>query len=306
MRLALATCLMLAAGVAVSAPVPENHRDTYVFHGRRSSNLVTLTFDDGPHAERTPRLMQILEDLHCPATFFVLGESCQANPGTLAALISSDFEIGNHSMTHRNLREAGEDRIHSEIDGLEDVLAAAGAGHSHLFRPPYGNANRRVVEHAFGELGMDICMWSIDTNDWRQGTTSEEIIDQITEHAQGGDIILMHDIHTKAVEVVPVIVPRLRERGLEFVTLGDLIADMHAHPEDTGDEAHDEVSDQSEPSSGESAAAASPEAAQIPPEPATGMTASERRRQRTDRYGYPEGANWPARGSSEEASITAR
>lgn len=299
MRPALATLLWLAATAAMAAPVPQNHRDTYIYHGRRSSSLVALTFDDGPHAERTPRLMRILEELDCPATFFVLGNPCRANPRTLAALVSSDFEIANHSMTHRNLREVSAERMRQEVDGLEEILIAAGAGPSRQFRPPYGNANRALVEHVYGELGMDICLWSIDTNDWRSGTTAQEIIDQILRDARGGDIILMHDIHAKALDVVPVIVPALRERGLQFVTVGALIEDLRTHPDEPAEGAPAEVRDASEP------VTVSAEEPQIPPAPETsGDTGG--RRGRTEASAFPEGANWPARGSSEEAAILAR
>jgi peptidoglycan/xylan/chitin deacetylase (PgdA/CDA1 family) len=222
--------------MVASAPVPENYRDVYVYHGRRSSNLVALTYDDGPNAEWTPRFMALLRELNCPATFFLLGESCERNPRTTAALATSEFEIGNHTINHRNLREADEEELHREVSGMQERLEEAGI-HAHLFRPPYGNAGRRVVNYVYGDLGLEIIMWSIDTEDWRQGSTQQEIIDTILKDARGGSIILMHDRYEKSYEATRAIVPALRERGLEFVTISQMLEDMRTHAEEASGEA---------------------------------------------------------------------
>ncbi len=230
MRLAVSTltlCLVVAS--VFPAPIPEDHRDVYVYHGRRASNLVALTCDDGPHHEHTGALMAVLRDLDCPATFFVVGDACRRNPQTTREMVSSEFEIGNHSMTHTNLRHADDERMREEVDGLQTLLGDLGRA-PRLFRPPYGSSNRALVEHTFGTRGLEIICWSLDTEDWRRETTPAQMIDTILAETRGGEIILMHDSHAKAVEVTRAVVPALRERGLEFVTVSAMLEDLRAHP----------------------------------------------------------------------------
>jgi peptidoglycan/xylan/chitin deacetylase (PgdA/CDA1 family) len=216
---------------ALAPPVPEDHRDVYIYHGRRSSNLVALTYDDGPHHEHTPALMGLLSELECPATFFVVGRACRGNPRTTEALAESSFEIGNHTETHANLRQAGVAEMRGEVDGLQEHLAALGVW-PRVFRPPGGFSNRDVVEHMYGDWDMDIVMWSLDTRDWSSETTVAGMTEQILGEARGGEIILMHDIRGKAIDVTRSVVPALRERGLKFVTVSEMVEDLRAHPED--------------------------------------------------------------------------
>jgi len=235
MRTIASLLLFTAVTYSLPAPpVPEDHRDIYIYHGRRDSNLLALTYDDGPHHQRTPQLMTLLQELDCPATFFMLGEAVQRNPLTTGALVTAGFEVGNHSMTHANLRQRDRAQIEEEIDGLETLLEEAGSEGSTLFRPPYGSSNRTVVEEAYGERGMEIVNWSLDTEDWKSDVTADQIIDNILANVQGGDIILMHDIHSKAIPVTRAIVPALRERGFEFVSVSSLLEDLRTHvPEET-------------------------------------------------------------------------
>jgi peptidoglycan-N-acetylglucosamine deacetylase len=233
MRFVIALTLMLIGIPLLPAPpVPENHRELYIRHGRRSSNLVALTYDDGPHHERTPELVALLQELDCPATFFLLGDSVDRNPITTRRLIEAGFEIGNHSMTHARLRRLSRDEIGQEIDGLEALIAEAGGVPSRVFRPPYGisESNRAVVEEAYGERGMEIVLWTGDTEDWRRETTVEQVVDSVLSNVQGGDIILMHDIHSKAVPATRIIVEELRARGFEFVTASEMIEDLRNPP----------------------------------------------------------------------------
>jgi peptidoglycan/xylan/chitin deacetylase (PgdA/CDA1 family) len=235
MRLIAPLLLIPALAASLPAPpVPEDHRDVYIYNGRRDSNLLALTYDDGPHHQRTPQLMTLLGELDCPATFFVLGEAAQRNPLSTGALVASGFEVGNHSMTHANLRQRDRAQIEQEIDQTEALLEQAGSEGSTLFRPPYGSSNRTVVEEAYGERGMEIVNWSLDTEDWKTDVTADQIIENILANVQGGDIVLMHDIHSKAIPVTRAIVPALRERGFEFVSVSALMEDLRTHvPEET-------------------------------------------------------------------------
>jgi len=93
--------------------------------------------------------------------------------------------VGHHSMSHPDLTTLSHNRLIAEITGNVD---------SNILRPPFGSFNRRVIDAAIS-VGKSIVYWSLDTNDWRRGSTEQSIIDFVVEYAQPGDNVLMHLQH---------------------------------------------------------------------------------------------------------------
>lgn len=229
MRVWIMVALLTLVAVHLgAAPIPDDYRSVYVFHGRRSSNLIALSYDDGPNQYITPRLIDLLKRERVPATFFLLGQSVKPNPETTQALIDAGFEIGNHTMTHVDLRKADVATIGEEIGGLQQLLETRHGVLPRLFRPPYGRSDRRVVAEVF-KWNMDVIYWSLDTEDWKHDRTAEDIISQIEGKARGGDIILMHDRTEKILQVTEAVIPVLRERGFRFVTISEMLEDLRSH-----------------------------------------------------------------------------
>src|SRR6266481_3407153 len=74
---------------------------------------IAMTFDDGPHATNTPKLLEMASKRHIKLTFFVLGECVEQNPTVLQREVAEGHEIGNHSWSHPNLAKLSDDAIHN-------------------------------------------------------------------------------------------------------------------------------------------------------------------------------------------------
>jgi peptidoglycan/xylan/chitin deacetylase (PgdA/CDA1 family) len=184
----------------------------------RSDRTVALTFDDGPHPELTPRLLDMLAQEKICASFFVIGSCAARSPEIVARAYGAGHEIGNHSwshpfLTHISLASAGE-----EISRTDALLHSITGEFPNAIRPPYGAMNEALETLA---LPRPMLLWDVDTNDWRSRNTPA------VEHAaaaSNGGIVLMHDIHPTTIEAVPAIICDFKSRGFRFVTISNYIA----------------------------------------------------------------------------------
>jgi peptidoglycan/xylan/chitin deacetylase (PgdA/CDA1 family) len=153
-------------------------------------HLVTsLTFDDGPHPEFTPHILDILEKHGAKATFFMLGESARKYPEVVKMVAEAGHAIGNHSWNHPLLPSIGS-RLHRMRQMWACAKATAPYG-VRLFRPPYGAHDRKICFDAL-IFGYKVVLWSESAQDWiPQGP--EEIAQKITDRIKPGSIFLLHD-----------------------------------------------------------------------------------------------------------------
>lgn len=204
--------------IAVLAPmrmhvkVPE--RPLRVLEGKK---LAALTFDDGPSAATTPRLLDILYEKNVPATFFELGTAASANPEIVKRVVNEGHELASHTMSHQNLATLSGGGVRSETDGAAAVFESIIGYRPKLVRPPYGSINDTVRAN----IGAPMILWSVDTLDWKYKNTAS-ILGYTMSEVYDGAIILMHDIHPTSVEAVPTVIDTLRADGYEFVTVSEL------------------------------------------------------------------------------------
>jgi peptidoglycan/xylan/chitin deacetylase (PgdA/CDA1 family) len=194
-----------------------------VYCGGRRGRLVALTFDDGP-GPYTHVALRMLRDAGARATFFLVGASVQRYPKwpererTLAA-------IGDHTMTHPNLRAQSFQAAMAEIqNGREAALAAAGPPVD-LFRPPYGN-HTEEIDREVGRDGMAQILWDVDSEDSRTSPPADfhEISANVRRRIKPGSIVLMHENRGQTIRALRAILPSLRRRGLRAVTIPELLA----------------------------------------------------------------------------------
>lgn len=197
-------------------------KSNWFYHGPRELKLIALTYDDGPNRRFTPRLLELLKRENVPATFFWLGQQIKYYPQEAKQLYELGFEIGNHSFYHKSLTKLSREEIYEEISSTQEIIKKTTGITPTLLRPPYGSVNQNVVEVA-EELGLQIIMWSLDTDDWRQDCTKEKIVDKVLKNIRGGDIILMHDRNSRTIEATAELIPALRARGFRFVKVSQLL-----------------------------------------------------------------------------------
>lgn len=189
--------------------------------------LISLTFDDGPNPNDTPKVLDVLKKYHAKATFFVIGEHVLRYPKLTKRIVKEGHELGNHTFSHPSFHNLSSERIHQEIEEGKKAIASVSGKNGRLFRPPGGAYNEKIVREANKE-GYKVILWSWDqdTKDWsRPGV--DKIARNVIENASNGDIILFHD-HTRGrsqtIEALQKILPKLKAKGYRFVTVSDLLA----------------------------------------------------------------------------------
>lgn len=215
-----------------SAPRPGRQIDGWVLPSRqftasrdqvgRPGNMIcALTFDDGPHPKYDPQILDILERKGVKATFFVTGKRARANPSTLKQIQARGHEIGPHSWDHKDLNRLSASALRKDFERTNAELLKSGI-RPRVFRPPYGNANSRVIGQA-RTLGMDTVRWTVDSLDWKRrgvATTTQTVLSQLKPGAN----VLLHSIHGQTVQALPGIIDGMRSRGCRFVTTSEWIS----------------------------------------------------------------------------------
>ncbi|MBR1883791.1 MAG: polysaccharide deacetylase family protein [Clostridia bacterium] len=180
--------------------------------------MLALTFDDGPYAPTTGRILDTLNKYGVKATFFVLGTRIDAYPDTIRKAIEQGCQIGNHTKNHMNLVSQSETVIREEINYVVRRLNEEFGYAPTVLRPPYGNRNDLVKAIA----GMPLILWSVDTRDW-ESRNAESVRQEVLKYASDGEIILMHDIYASTADAVEMVVPELLKQGYQLVTVDELL-----------------------------------------------------------------------------------
>lgn len=190
--------------------------------------IIYLTFDDGPHPQTTPQILDVLQRYDAKATFFVVGRQVKRWPGTLRLAVEQGHAIANHTASHKSFRGLSQADFEAQVTGLaEGIGQAAGdilqSGEQVSFvRPPYGHTDANTAPYA-GALGYRVVMWDIDTRDW-QRPGSEVIVARVLKRAFPGAVVLMHDSAGRTSQVpaaLETILAELSVRGYVFQSLSN-------------------------------------------------------------------------------------
>lgn len=184
---------------------------------------IAMTFDDGPHAKNTPKLLDLLAEKHLKATFFILGENATRQPELVKRIAAEGHEIANHTWTHLNFAKSSDEKIRAEMQRAEAKIVELIGVKPKLMRPPYGAMNARQRQWMRDEFGYKIVLWDVDPLDWKEPGVSV-VAQRIISETRPGSIILSHDIHAPTVEAMPEVFDALLAKGFKFVTVSELIA----------------------------------------------------------------------------------
>jgi peptidoglycan-N-acetylglucosamine deacetylase len=194
-----------------------------------------LTFDDGPDAEWTPKVLDILEKEKVPATFFVVGLQAEKNIPILQRINKLGFEIGNHTFTHNNVAKMSAQRAGLEMKLTRLLIESVTGRSTILFRAPY---NADSEPHTYEELepiersrqeNYLTIGESIDPNDWQPGVTADSIVARTIKQVEERDasIILLHDAggttRQATIDALPQIIDYFKKKGYKFTTVADLM-----------------------------------------------------------------------------------
>ncbi len=219
----LSLCFSFATIFAPRIYASETH---HVYSkNREKTGKIAITFDDGTHPRYTKEILDILEEYNIKATFFVIGVNATLYPEALSDIFKSGCEIGNHTFTHKDLKNATSNEILNELLKCEAAIKERVDIKTRLFRPPRG-FRTETLDNAVMSYGYDVILWSIDTEDWAH-TPPEVISNRVLSSLKDGDIILMHDYtsgNNTTCKALKILIPEILKRGYEFVTVSELIS----------------------------------------------------------------------------------
>lgn len=181
---------------------------------------VALTFDDGPHPDFTPQVLEVLRRYDVKATFFCVGINAAAYPELVARAAEEGHQVGNHTWSHPYLPDLTRDQVLRQVDATNEALAKAAGGDNRLVRPPYGARTGRMLRWLAGH-GMVTALWDVDAQDWAQ-PGADAVVAKVTAEVRPGSVVLMHDYggdRTQTIAALPRIIEKLQSDGYALVTV---------------------------------------------------------------------------------------
>jgi peptidoglycan/xylan/chitin deacetylase (PgdA/CDA1 family) len=199
------------------------------WRGRRDTNEVALTFDDGPSPD-TAGILETLAEHRVHATFFMVGRAVESFPEIAQRVFAEGHEVGNHSYSHPLYLFQRGSETRDQLERAQDVIAETVGVRPVLARPPFGVRTPAYFE-ATRALGLVTVQWDIAGFDWKP-RSGKRIAQDVVRQARAGSIILLHDGDSEGkqnrrqtVAALPLIIEGLRVRGLHIAPLSQLLAE---------------------------------------------------------------------------------
>jgi len=220
---ALAVWLLVIPSVLMADETFPNWPPVY-YQGPTDGKFVALTFDDAP-MNGCPELLDILELCNVHATFFIEGVFAEQEPDVMASIYTHGHELANHSYNHPDMTTLDDATLINELMSTNDLIRNHTGIVSHLFRPPGGQYDSRVIDATYANKMVTV-LWTINTSDYQVSDPSR-IVSCVIDNISPGAIILMHDGVASTREALPEIIERLRSDGYTFVTVGEMLEMTH-------------------------------------------------------------------------------
>jgi peptidoglycan/xylan/chitin deacetylase (PgdA/CDA1 family) len=208
---------------ADQSPAPGSNEPRITFSAVHVDGpYIAMTFDDGPQATLTPKLLDLLAAHHIKATFFVIGQNVAEHPQIVARAAREGHEIGNHTWSHPKLGKMSDENVRRELRRTDEIIKSAIGKRPTLMRPPYGSITTRQKHWIHDEFGYQVILWDVDPLDWKRPGPAV-VCNRILKETRPGSIVLSHDIHPGTIEAMPATLKQLEAKGFQFVTVSALI-----------------------------------------------------------------------------------
>lgn len=185
-----------------------------------NKKLVALTYDDGPHAQYTQELLDVLKKYDVKATFFIIGQNTrsEAAKAALRRAASEGHEIANHSYSHPNVLKLSVDEARAEFEKTNDAIYDICGIRPTLIRTPGGSYNKELLAW----IDYPIIRWTVDTMDWKYNDP-EQSLAFLKEQVSDGGIVLMHDRKSNVATTTEQMIKWLYDNDYEIVTVSELM-----------------------------------------------------------------------------------
>lgn len=178
---------------------------------RHIPGTLYLTFDDGPHPEITPKVLQLLRMFNVKATFFCVGSNIKKYPEVFNQILAEGHAVGNHGFDHINALKT------DQISYVENIFKADTLLNSPIFRPPYGQILRKQIKMLHPDI--QVVLWSLLSWDFDKNLNPAECLSKTIKHTRSGDIVVFHDSEKAAdrmLYVLPAYLKHCIEKGYSF------------------------------------------------------------------------------------------
>jgi peptidoglycan/xylan/chitin deacetylase (PgdA/CDA1 family) len=221
----LGAATVLHAGPALAPVVPAIGQRLPVVL-RQEGEGVALTFDDGPHPQGTPEVLETLREAGACATFFLAGEQVAQRPALVAEIVAAGHRVELHCHRHRNQLRLGPRQLLEDADRARAAIEEASGQAVADYRPPYGIFSAAGLR-AVRRRGWRPVLWSRWGRDWTRRATPASIARKATATVGAGDILLLHDADyysapgswVRTAAALPIILEELEARGLKSTLL---------------------------------------------------------------------------------------
>ncbi len=187
-----------------------------------TERVLALTFDDGPDAEFTPRVLDILRGYGIRATFFCLGSQVADNPFVAKRIVSEGHLIANHTWSHPHAADVTVSQLLREVTNTSEAIAEATNERPCWFRPPFGELTDDQAA-AISKAGYKVAFWTVDSLDW-SGIEGPEIVANVVPALDNGAILLHHSAGNVAgiSDALPYLIEVCQRLGYRFVRLDEV------------------------------------------------------------------------------------
>jgi peptidoglycan/xylan/chitin deacetylase (PgdA/CDA1 family) len=222
----LSAATIAYAGPALAPVVPRIGDSLGIQLRQDCEEGIAITFDDGPHPQGTPAVLETLREAGACATFFLAGEQVVRRPSLVAEIVAAGHRVELHCHRHRNQLRLGARQLLADADRAKAAIEEAGGQAVLDYRPPYGIFSA-VGLRAVRSRGWRPVLWSQWGRDWDRRATPASITRRVTAGARAGDILLLHDADyysargswVRTAAALPTILEELERRGLKSMLL---------------------------------------------------------------------------------------
>ena len=191
--------------------------------------IIALTFDDGPNTEITPQVLDLLEEHGILASFFLIARNITPESAEVVRRAKAmGCDIENHTVTHPFMDKLSVEEIRKEVDTCTEKIVAITGEEPKFFRPPFIAVSKEMYDN----IDMTfIC--GAGCEDWIPTVTAQQRAERVLANAEDGQIVLLHDMqwNQNTVDALKTIIPELKKRGYEFVTVTQLFERKNVTPQ---------------------------------------------------------------------------
>lgn len=195
--------------------------DVVIRNGDVEENQLAFTCNVDWGEDVIPAMLEILKEKDIEITFFVTGQWAENHPDLLRKMYVGGHEIQNHGYGHKLSSKLSQEETRKEITDTEDIINLFIGVETTVFAPPSGDYNKDTVDLC-REIGYTLSLWSVDTIDWKAGSTASVITERVLKKPLKGAIVLMHP-KAETAKALPGLIDEIRKQGIEIVKIEDII-----------------------------------------------------------------------------------